>query len=344
VIIEKGLDKNFIIVGLQEDSFKQPNICSFPSGELEEQFIHSLYANAKALLFPSQYEGFGLPIIEALQFGKPVILFNTELNRELFACLLKDCAENAIFFDYFYELPEILNNIDGFIEKRSLKRLPDSFRSWNDVARDIENVMDELLKEPVNYRKLEERFSCLQAIDHFHSASGSNHETDRSYPAQVFIDTGKGYTETDSLTHWVTADVSHLEFDLRKFQDIRQIRFDPMNVYGVISLKSARLITSDDRFIDLHIRSHNARTKRDRVYLFDTDDSNIEFESPEQGSFKKLIITIHYIVVGQGVYAYLYRHQLGSIAMTETTHALRRWKYRLKNKLLQLLVQIPRRK
>jgi len=337
VINEKGPEKNFIIVGLQEDFFKQPNIHTFPSGELEEQFIRSLYANATALLFSSQYEGFGLPIIEALQFGKPVILFNTELNRELFICLVKDCAENAIFFDYFHELPEILNNIDGFIEKLNLKRLPDTFRSWNDVARDIESLMDELLKESVNYRKLEERFSCLQAIGHFNSKTGTHHGTDRSFQAQVFSDTGKGYTEADSLTHWVTADASHLEFDLRKFQNVRQIRFDPMNIYGLISLKSVRVITSDDRIVDLRIRSHNARTKRGGVYLFDTDDSNIEFELPEQGSFKKLLITIHYIVVGQGVFAFLYRNQLGSIMMTETIHTFHRWKHRFKNRLLQMM-------
>ena len=31
-----------------------------------------LYANCEAFLFPSSFEGFGLPVIEAMQFGKPV--------------------------------------------------------------------------------------------------------------------------------------------------------------------------------------------------------------------------------------------------------------------------------
>ncbi len=332
VIKDKGTEKNFIIVGLPEGFFQQSNIRTFPSGDLEETFVRALYANTDALLFSSQYEGFGLPIVEALQFGKPVILFNTELNRELFAGLLKDCEENAIFFDYFHELPEILNRLDRLIEKRNLKQLPDTFRNWHEVAQDIESFMEALLSEPISYRNLSERFFCLQAIDHFRSETAPHHATERSFQTQVFVDTGRGFTEADSLTHWVTADISHLEFDLRRFKNVRQIRFDPMNVYGVISVKSIRIITSDDRLVNLRIRSHNARAEKCGVYLFDTDDSNMEFEIPETGNLKKLIINIHYIVIGQGVYAYMYRNQLGSIMVSEAVHTLRRWKHRLKSK------------
>jgi glycosyltransferase involved in cell wall biosynthesis len=33
----------------------------------------SLYVNAVAFVFPSLYEGFGLPILEAMAFGTPII-------------------------------------------------------------------------------------------------------------------------------------------------------------------------------------------------------------------------------------------------------------------------------
>lgn len=35
-----------------------------------------LYRNCQAFLFPSRGEGFGLPVIEAMQFGKAVFISN----------------------------------------------------------------------------------------------------------------------------------------------------------------------------------------------------------------------------------------------------------------------------
>jgi glycosyltransferase involved in cell wall biosynthesis len=50
------------------------------------------YRNAKALLFPSLAEGFGIPMIEALSCSCPVLASNTAINKEV----LGECA---IFFD-----------------------------------------------------------------------------------------------------------------------------------------------------------------------------------------------------------------------------------------------------
>jgi alpha-1,3-rhamnosyl/mannosyltransferase len=42
-------------------------------GEVNEEELSRLYAGAAALVFPSLYEGFGLPLLEAMQSGTPVI-------------------------------------------------------------------------------------------------------------------------------------------------------------------------------------------------------------------------------------------------------------------------------
>jgi glycosyltransferase involved in cell wall biosynthesis len=42
-----------------------------------------LYQNAKAFVFPTLYEGFGLPVVEAMQHGCPVISYNTSSIPEV---------------------------------------------------------------------------------------------------------------------------------------------------------------------------------------------------------------------------------------------------------------------
>ena len=43
-------------------------------GEISDMDKYWLYKNCEAFVFPSMYEGFGLPVIEAMNFGKPVFL------------------------------------------------------------------------------------------------------------------------------------------------------------------------------------------------------------------------------------------------------------------------------
>jgi glycosyltransferase involved in cell wall biosynthesis len=42
-----------------------------------------IYSNAIALIYPSTYEGFGLPLVEAMASGVPILASDTEINREI---------------------------------------------------------------------------------------------------------------------------------------------------------------------------------------------------------------------------------------------------------------------
>ncbi|HET6172427.1 MAG TPA: glycosyltransferase family 1 protein [Gaiellales bacterium] len=46
-------------------------------GHVEDEELPALYSGARALLFPSLYEGFGIPALEAMAAGTPVIASNT---------------------------------------------------------------------------------------------------------------------------------------------------------------------------------------------------------------------------------------------------------------------------
>lgn len=68
------------MAGWQQDSLSKPLQAALKIGQvrllgyLEDEELAELLAGARALLFPSLYEGFGLPVLEAMASGVPVIL------------------------------------------------------------------------------------------------------------------------------------------------------------------------------------------------------------------------------------------------------------------------------
>lgn len=52
-------------------------------GRCDDATMHSLISGAQALLMPSFTEGFGLPVVEALEMGTPVIASDLEVFREI---------------------------------------------------------------------------------------------------------------------------------------------------------------------------------------------------------------------------------------------------------------------
>jgi glycosyltransferase involved in cell wall biosynthesis len=52
-------------------------------GSISDGALASLYAQARAVVLPSLYEGFGLPVAEALAFGRPVVCSDIPAVREV---------------------------------------------------------------------------------------------------------------------------------------------------------------------------------------------------------------------------------------------------------------------
>ncbi|HEY4254680.1 MAG TPA: glycosyltransferase family 1 protein, partial [Roseomonas sp.] len=68
---------------------------AFPArllGRVEDDGLRTLYENAACLLFPSRYEGFGLPPIEAMACGCPVLAARGHAVEEI-------CGDAALCFD-----------------------------------------------------------------------------------------------------------------------------------------------------------------------------------------------------------------------------------------------------
>lgn len=69
-----------------------PTHNAFLCGKISAEEKVWLYAHCEAFLFASQGEGFGLPAIEAMQFGKPVFISNC-------TCLPEICGDCAYIWD-----------------------------------------------------------------------------------------------------------------------------------------------------------------------------------------------------------------------------------------------------
>jgi len=85
LIIAGGAGKSYykILEMIEACNYKDDiKILNYISEE-EKQY---LYQNAKVILFPSFYEGFGLPIIEAQKYGKPVITSSNSSMSEICNC------------------------------------------------------------------------------------------------------------------------------------------------------------------------------------------------------------------------------------------------------------------
>ena len=53
------------------------------TGYVPDEDLPELYKNAKAFIFVSLYEGFGLPVLEAMSYGIPVLTSNTSSLPEV---------------------------------------------------------------------------------------------------------------------------------------------------------------------------------------------------------------------------------------------------------------------
>jgi len=84
-------------------------------GRVEDEVLPALYSGAAGFVYPSIYEGFGLPPLEAMACGCPVAVSDIPAHREV-------CANAAIYFDPFS--PEDLSS-----KLESLLRLDDPSRA-----------------------------------------------------------------------------------------------------------------------------------------------------------------------------------------------------------------------
>ncbi len=113
------------------------------TGLLEERQLRQYYAFADLLVFPSLYEGFGLPPLEAMACGTPVACSNA-------ASLPEVCGDAALYFDPFQpkDMAEKISKVlsDDPLRRELIKKGSEKARSfsWDSAASQTAKVLEEL--------------------------------------------------------------------------------------------------------------------------------------------------------------------------------------------------------
>lgn len=78
-------------------------------GFVSDKELDELYRNCSALVYPSLWEGFGIPPLEAMRYQKPVILSNIDVFREIFedAAIFINIGESSSWRRAFISLSDI---------------------------------------------------------------------------------------------------------------------------------------------------------------------------------------------------------------------------------------------
>ena len=113
------------------------------TGYVSRSELKSLYTRAEMFVYPSFYEGAGLPILEAFSFGLPVVTSNVSSTAEI-------AAEAAMLVDP-YSYPAIAwamlriikdEHLKKLLKQRALGRVNEF--SWSEAARKTMEIFGEL--------------------------------------------------------------------------------------------------------------------------------------------------------------------------------------------------------
>ena len=113
------------------------------TGRVSDQELVELYSNAACFVFPSLYEGFGIPPLEAMASGTPVVASNAASIPEV-------CGDAALYFDPL-DMEDIAEKILKIIQNDNMKKalIHKGFKqikkySWEKSANKMINVINKI--------------------------------------------------------------------------------------------------------------------------------------------------------------------------------------------------------
>ena len=156
--------ERFVVVGTSREI--RANVKYLESGKIPQAKIDQLYAGAKMLIFPSFYEGFGLPVVKGLSYGLDVVARRSALLYEVGAY----CAPNGRVIPFDNPLSLVIA-VGRILAGKPVETVPlgaainvgEKPLNWRDVASRMLNFLEALTAETTT-RKHDMRESALSLV------------------------------------------------------------------------------------------------------------------------------------------------------------------------------------
>jgi len=164
----KGLDQALralhgaapiMVLGGEQPSDLPEDVEWRESGHLGRSEVAALFADARLIVYPSFYEGFGLPVLDGLALGKPVVALNSEIGRELQGLAQDPNLHLVVSHDEMRWLVEQLWNQEPHPAQLQ--------RSWAAVAEEYAESLIELAERPLDTVLMRRRWQLLADMDSF---------------------------------------------------------------------------------------------------------------------------------------------------------------------------------
>jgi glycosyltransferase involved in cell wall biosynthesis len=149
-LVHKTIPHDLVIVGKREGFIKQAGVLGSRvvfTGRVSDEQLKQYVARANALVLPSFYEGFGLPPLEAMACGCPVIVSKA-------ASLPEVCGDAALYVDPYKpeniaaQLLRLVNDkpLQDELKQKGLARARQF--SWDKCAKETLQVIQGVLERP----------------------------------------------------------------------------------------------------------------------------------------------------------------------------------------------------
>lgn len=150
-LLEAAPDARFVTIGIESDN---PRVVSFAAGLMTDAQVASLYSRSRLVVFPSFYEGFGLPLLHALAHRKPVIARRMPVFEEIVAAM--GGSPNVHLFESTQEMAEAAASGDIVWRPQPIS----SGQGWARSAAEIRGAVEQAIGA-IDARRVEARFRAL---------------------------------------------------------------------------------------------------------------------------------------------------------------------------------------
>lgn len=261
----------------KKDLLKQSSKLIF-TGNVSESRLHWLYSHAEAILFVPEYEGLGLPVLEAAEFNKPIVCSNLSVFQEM--------SKTAFYYtnqldplDIAESLKSALDNVD-IVKKINEYPLILKRFTWDNTAKKALEAISKLKNRDFPKKP---RIAVLAPNPSGYSAIGKvvmqlHPALSRYFDIDYYLEDGKtpGNFMRPSYLQYIARTFQATRFNARKYRDYDAVIYHIGNSeYHVETIKNALHLPGYAIIHDTHLNSVFHGLLLDFDYI---DESRLEAE------------------------------------------------------------------